>query len=447
MLKFNLASKDTSHSDSLRRYNKWFIQLRGYAVLLLLVYLFVLLWVLECELTELQIFIILLLGTIILSFNFVFRIRIKSEDSNQLRLSFWQIIFDLLVLSILVYFSGGIEAPIFLLFLFHMIIGSIILPKKIMYTTAGVLIAAFSFFSTMEFYDFIPHQTIKGFYPIELYKLSNFVIAFLGLFSFVVFMSIRITSNIVAELYNREDQLKRALDEIKISEQSKQKYVMAIVHELKSPIAAATSGLDIILGGYVGEVSNVVLSKINRVRERLSESIETINNILHVSRFKLFHELEKEEIPIVELIHLISEKYLETIRQRELELIIHPADDLVITADKSLISLCISNLVSNAVKYTPKKGRIEIIATNSSDCVAISIMDNGIGIPKEEHDKIFEDYYRASNVNTIEGTGTGLALIKQILVSHNGTIEIASPSEIGSNNRPGTEFIIKLPRI
>lgn len=446
MLKPKLHFKDTPHTESILRYNKWFIQLRWLAAILVLLYLPILYWILNCNLSEFQIISILTIFIMILIYNSMLRNKLKSRNSNQIELAFWQIVCDLLSLAILVYFSGGIEAPIFLLFLFHMIIGSIILPKKMIYSIAAVLIILFTTFSILEFHGIIPHQTLEGLYPIQLYKINRFVALFLFLFSFVVLFSIHLTTKIVAELFRREEQLKRALTEIQEAEKSKQRYVMAIVHELKSPIAAATSGLDIVLGGYVGEVSNIIREKIIRVSERLAESIQTINSILHVSRFKLFNQLKKEEVDISQIIRNVIEKNREIITRKELDIIINDSDSMVIEADKSLITLAISNLLSNSIKYTPIRGKIEINGSTTLANIEISIKDDGIGVPREDQEKIFDEYYRASNVNSIEGTGTGLSLVKQIIDTHGGSISLKSPSNLASLNRPGTEVIITLPR-
>ena len=115
--------------------------------------------------------------------------------------------------------------------------------------------------------------------------------------------------------------------------------------------------------------------------------------------------------------------------------------------DRVLLNLVFSNLIGNAVKYTPADGKVEIAVTQSIGHYIVSISDTGIGIPTKELDRVFEDFYRATNTagKQIEGTGTGLSVVKQIVESHNGEISVISPAEGGTKENPGTTFTVTLP--
>ncbi|MDP3581919.1 MAG: ATP-binding protein, partial [Ignavibacteria bacterium] len=106
-----------------------------------------------------------------------------------------------------------------------------------------------------------------------------------------------------------------------------------------------------------------------------------------------------------------------------------------------------SNLISNAIKYSHSEGEIFVIIREESDTIEIEISDNGIGIPHKEQRTVFEHFYRATNVNkaSVEGSGMGLSITKEIVTKHLGTIEVISPSKIGNANSPGTTVIIRLP--
>jgi signal transduction histidine kinase len=358
-------------------------------------------------------------------------------------------VLDLLSLSALVYITGGIETPIFMFYIFHMIIGAIILPASIIYSIAGILIFVFSLLSFLEYAGIIVHQSIKGLYPFSFYNELNFVIAFVLFFSSVLIISIFLTHKIASDLYNRERQLKFALDEIEEAEASKQKYIIAVVHELKSPIAAATSFLDIILGGFVGEINDAVKDKLIKTKSRVVESIENINSILRVSKYKLLNKIEFENISLHNIIqsNIDKTKIIADRNNIQIKFIDNSIEDNFLSGDNVLLNLAFSNLIGNAVKYTPHGGKVNISIDQSLDHYIVSISDTGIGIPRDEHEKIFEEYYRASNTSNkaIEGTGTGLAVVKQVINSHNGQITLKSPSLIGNRENPGTTFIVSLP--
>jgi signal transduction histidine kinase len=438
---------------SIVKYNNWFIKLRFIAFVSLINFILAIKYFFRFDLTDIQLYSFIIVTGFILAYNIFFD-RIKDQITNinskitPIHFSLLQILLDLLSLSILVYFTGGIETPLFMFFIFHMIIGSLILPSSIMYFIAGTMIIFFSSFSLLEYYEIIPHQNVVGLYKYELYNDLNFVIGFLFSFSFVVFVSIFLTSKIVHDLYSRESQLKLALDDLHSAEESKQKYIIAVVHELKSPIAAMISNIELITGNYLGEVPNKIMDKALRAKEMGIEAISNINSILHVSRFKLLNKIHKEEISLERLFASIINKYQDTASRKNIKVRIKSNDSIdKINADEILLDLAFSNIIGNSIKYTPENGNIEVEYKRMNDFILITCSDDGIGIPKNELENIFEEYYRASNAkqNKIEGTGTGLNIVKQIIDKHNGIIAVDSPSKLSSQNRPGVVFTVKLP--
>jgi signal transduction histidine kinase len=446
---FSFAHEYDEFEKSIRNYNAWFIQLRwGFAVGLLCIVL-ILKILLKLDFTIFQLSAIFAVDIFILFYNYYFY-RTKNKSTflaakSLLKISFSQILLDLFSLGVLVYFTGGIETPIFLFYIFHMIIGSLLLPRALMYLIAWVLIVNISIFSILEYRNIIPHQSIVGLYHFSLYNDFNFIVAYLITFSFLLMMSITLTNKIVSELYLREAQLKRALDDVHNAEKSKQKFVTAIIHELKTPISAASANLDLILSNILGEMNDLIRDKVKRARFRLNESIKMINGILRVSRFKLLNKIEPEEIRISGIIQDIINSMDSIILRKQINVVYDDNENSPIIADRVLIELAMSNLINNAVKYTHDEGRVEILLFDEDDFRNIEIADNGIGIPEKEIEKIFEEYYRASNSKNIEGTGTGLSLVKEIIEVHNGKISIKSPSRLGTARHPGTECHIMLP--
>jgi two-component system phosphate regulon sensor histidine kinase PhoR len=106
--------------------------------------------------------------------------------------------------------------------------------------------------------------------------------------------------------------------------------------------------------------------------------------------------------------------------------------------------MLVKNLVSNAIKYNKEKGYVKITIKDKGDSVILSVKDNGIGIAKENQEKVFERFYRVDEARVSVGdessTGLGLAIVKQVVQDHKGTIEIES--DLGK----GTEFIITMPK-
>ncbi|GJQ63806.1 MAG: hypothetical protein SCALA702_28590 [Melioribacteraceae bacterium] len=434
------------------RYNRWFINLRYFAVALLMGYLISLKVIPGVVLSDFQFYTILTVMFLIFSYNILFEHLIKNltEENNHktLNYAFLQILQDIVALSIVVYVSGGLEAPIFMFFVFHMIIGSILLPGIIIYSIGASIIVIFSVFSFLEYQGVIPHHKIEGLFSLSLYDDLTFLIGSMFIFGVMIISSILLTRRIAAELYNREKELRTAMEELAEAEINKQKYTMAVVHELKSPIAAAHSFLDLVLGGYSGKIDEDASQLIGKSKNRITESIDNINNILRLSKFKVLNQVNHEELNLSELIARIAANYESIARRKEIDLNLDldsfSASEFA--GDPVLLQLAFSNLIGNAVKYTPDGGTVNIIL-KKEDKISIKIIDDGIGIPEEDQKRIFEEYYRASNAknSNIEGTGTGLAVVKNIFEAHKGSVFIKSPSILKKNSRPGTEFKIILP--
>jgi signal transduction histidine kinase len=117
------------------------------------------------------------------------------------------------------------------------------------------------------------------------------------------------------------------------------------------------------------------------------------------------------------------------------------SDDKILGNQVSIIEMT-TNLLLNAIKYTPQAGSIKVAAKDDGDNVLVEISDTGIGIPQEELPKVFDEFYRATNARKVEedGTGLGLSISKQIVERHGGRIWVQS------NEGPGTTFRFTLPK-
>lgn len=254
---------------------------------------------------------------------------------------------------------------------------------------------------------------------------------------------------IAKQLYKREQQLYKSIDQLNAAEIQKQKYIVGVIHEIETPIAAIQSYLDLVLQKFVGPLNEKVEEKLERAKIRTDEAIRLTNNILKISRMKLQDEIVKEEIDIKQVVDSLVSNVEELARQKDILITVddHRSRFKNFTGDKFLIEIAFSNLIGNAVKYVDSYGSIVISIDDDDKGILLKICDNGIGIPQKDKDKIFTQFYRASNIptNSFEGVGLGLSVVKEVVDKHNGTISVESPSSLGSAERAGTCFIIFLP--
>jgi signal transduction histidine kinase len=114
-----------------------------------------------------------------------------------------------------------------------------------------------------------------------------------------------------------------------------------------------------------------------------------------------------------------------------------------IVAARRRLRQVVSNLLANAVKFSPENSTVTLRANEVDDKLVIEVMDEGIGIPVEDQGQIFEDFFRGSNVDDVGGTGLGLSIAMKIVDAHDGTIEVDSPY---LPDKPGTKFTVTIPR-
>lgn len=438
---------------TLKRRNLWLITLRYVAVIMLLSLILIGMLVEGLRMDELYIGV---LAGVILLYNTVFhRAHPKLPDGfaafHGLHFALLQMAADFIALLALVYLSGGVDSPFFYFFIFHVLIGSLILPRHVINLLIGVTITAIAAGSILELQGVIPHFAVEGYIGHAHYTNETYVTVHIVILAGVLFVSNYIANSISKELYLRERSLTVAYRKLEEAEVAKSRYVMSVVHDLKTPIAAAMTYLNMILDGSLGRVPEALERPLERSRIRLNNAISVVNDILQLTQLKL---AEKPEISRVNLTELINEIYQEmrilfVAKKIRFSTWISSEHDIYVEAEQKLLKLGLSNLISNTHKYTDKGGRVEIHIKDEGENVSIEIADSGIGIPADEQKKIFQDFYRSSisKKKGIEGTGLGMSVVLHIIRQFNGRIHVESPSQLADGEEhPGTSFFITFPK-
>ena len=229
-------------------------------------------------------------------------------------------------------------------------------------------------------------------------------------------------------------------EHVKLDEMRKE-FVADVSHELKTPITSIIGYADTLQDGeYDEETTKKFLNVISQEGRRMSN---LVSDLLTLSRYDT-NRVQKEvtEFDLGELAKKCQEKLRIEIEKKKQNVECYVTADVPpIKADKAGIERVILNVLSNAIKYTEEHGSIKIYVGFVYNDAYIKIIDNGIGIPKEDLGRIFERFYRVDKARTREmgGTGLGLSIAKEIIEQNNGSIDIKS--EYGK----GTEVVIRIP--
>jgi signal transduction histidine kinase len=216
--------------------------------------------------------------------------------------------------------------------------------------------------------------------------------------------------------------------------------VHAIAHEIKTPLTAIQGSSEMMSEGGMPEDQRLEMAGlIHKESKRLTTLIQTFLNVERIASGSL--SLQRQEIDLPDLCHEIVERgcLYATRKHIQIETAI-PA--IRLSADPDLLSFAIYNLITNGVKYSPKNTTVKLSAEEDGADVRISVADQGYGIASADQEKIFEKFYRLKRdeKGAEEGTGIGLALVKEIVHQHGGQISVESTPNAGSR------FTITLPR-
>ena len=235
----------------------------------------------------------------------------------------------------------------------------------------------------------------------------------------------------------------RTYQQLEDLEQAKSDFVFTVAHDLKAPVAAIQSILRVLLEGYAGEVFQKQKELIGRAERRLIALQTLIRDLLALGALKGgLPPPKKKDVILNAIVKRIVDMVRSEVEEKGICLQLEVPDNLVtIKATDDDLERLVGNLLENAVKYTPPKGKISLQLSLENTAARIVVSDTGIGIPPESMPRIFEEFYRAKNAKEIgEGTGLGLSLVKHIVELYHGQIKVESKLQEGST------FTVTLPR-
>jgi two-component system phosphate regulon sensor histidine kinase PhoR len=223
---------------------------------------------------------------------------------------------------------------------------------------------------------------------------------------------------------------------LKELDRMKSDFVAMVSHELRSPVASVQQQLSVILEGLSGELTERQLRMLTRAKERARGLLDLINDLLDLSKIEAGMAVQyKEPLGMEELLGKIHEAMLPEAEAKRLQLKLQVDPPLkLVQGDRSNLEGVFTNLVNNAIKYTPEGGEITIHVKGEGENVRVDVSDTGIGMSKEDLPRIFDRFYRVKSEKTrqIVGTGLGLSIVKHIVEAHLGTISVESEEGGGS---------------
>ena len=425
--------------NSLRRKNLWLVNLRWTSSIALSIFILVL-FIFKIENYPYSALIGIVI--VLLTSNSLLLLYLKKRKPKYLQteenIVLAQIVVDYVLLTALIHFTGGIDSLFHFFYLFHIIIASVIFERKYpAFIIAGVSVILFSALFMLEYLQIIKHfgNGTNAFNPINIaFTLSVF------------YVTIFASTYIGVTLMMRHKKVKNLIfaqnEELEKSEKEKMQFFRFVSHELKSPIIAIQSAINVVLDVMDTNLKPKARDMLERGRKRTVQMIEILKDLVSLSYEEDDKKLEPEMVVPCEHIPEVVDYYRSIAEEKNIKIIETVCKQRKgFQLDKFVFEKIITNLISNAVRYTPNGGTVIIKTDLDDNFWYLIISDTGIGIPKEEQKHIFKEFYRARNAKKFEsvGTGLGMSIIKRMVEQENG--EIFLESEVGK----GSTFTVRFP--
>jgi signal transduction histidine kinase len=433
----------------------WLIRLRWLAVLGTGAAV-VLAWLLYPE--DLSVLPLIIVTLLIALYNgqFLFyarTLKLSHAGSTRLRhtiqFSYVQIVLDLLALSALVHFSGGVENPIAVFFVFHTIIASILLSRRTSFAMATLAATLFAAVAGLEYWGILAHHHLPVLGEIELYNQGPYLLMVVGVVALTLWLVAYMTSSISVKLreHDREllkshkalvsksRELEMANERLRRVDAERTRFMLLVTHELRAPISTIHTCVEVALAKHTSP--EAVRDILERIKRRTGELVDLIGDLLRLTRAReeASRDEELEITQPAEILQSVVDLMRTEAHSKDLFLSIDIDPGLApVRANPERLKLVWTNLLSNAIKYTEPGGIVAVALKQADGNLVATVRDTGIGIAHEDQKRVFEEFYRANNARMLcpVGTGVGLSIVQRIIENYGGRIWVESEPGLGS---------------
>jgi len=401
---------------------------------------------------------LLVVAAVVVAYNLIFglvRRRLRAvgrppPDFKRLeRFANFKIALDLLALTAVLHFSGGVENPFIIIYVLHPITAAALLTPRSAYLQATFATLLLLAMGVCEGMFPVLHRPIGGFLPVPLFRdpwvIGGEVVALAA----ALYASVYLVSNVAERLHRRERQLREVRDalrrrsaeltranrELRALEEKKSQFLSLAAHQLRGPLAAADGCLSTVLEGYAGDREKQ-MERLRRARVRIQGMLQIVRDLLTLSGTHQLSEAARvQPVSLDAVAQHVVEQYVDFAASREIDLVLQPAaGGARVLVEERALADAIGNLVSNAIKYTREGGHVKVVTRTARGEAICEVIDDGIGIPEAERERLFEEFFRASNARRTgqEGTGLGMVIVREIVTRCGGCVTVESLENLGT---------------
>lgn len=383
-------------------------------------------------------------GTLLLVANAGFLVHARRSQQRRAAPNLWaQIVVDLTILTMVVYFLGSIETPTAFLYLAHIVLACIFFPRR--QSLVVLVIASALYVGCVGLGRLV--VTAPGIYrdPALRQGMSDHptfawlsVLSALGIFFVVWFLA----SHLSELVQGREAELAEANRRLLIAQQDKARHMLRTTHELKAPFAAIAANAQLLLRGTCGPLPDEAAAVVRRIAARCRRLAVEIQEMLQLANLQSADEQPAAvRLDVAEVVRWAIARVGATAQERRVALD-ERLEAAEVVAVEDHLKMLVTNIIANAVVYSREGGIVRVQCRQEPPAgPVVTVEDEGIGISAEKLPRIFDDYYRTEEAvrHNRDSTGLGLAIVRHVARSHGIRIQVESAPGCG------TTFTLRFP--
>lgn len=345
---------------------------------------------------------------------------------------------DFVFLTVAVWVAGGAKSPFVGFYLLHVILAAAFLSPRTACAHALFGYALLSGLLLGQWRGFVPPHFPVGIVNSTEPLDGRYVFTVLGVQGILMALGIYLVAGLTSLLRRGEQQLRAANRELERMSRTQRDFLHIALHDLKSPVNAATMLISSLKFTSAPLLSPQQLEWVDRAQGRLKETVTFLHDFsvlaeLDVASFKN----QAKPVNTVTMLQAVVSENQDMIRERNQLLRVELAEPLpVLYGIERLLHAAVANLITNACKYTPREGTITLRACQCERHVRIEVQDNGIGIALEDQNRLFQEFVRIkrkdSPLGEVAGSGLGLSIVRRVVEAHGGRVGVTSELNKGS---------------
>jgi signal transduction histidine kinase len=345
---------------------------------------------------------------------------------------------DFVGLTVALWLVGGASSPFKAFFIFNVIISSVLLSRRAAFAHALLAYALLSGLIIGMWQGWIPGHYPQGAVSGEMVLSGEFVFTVLMVQGLLIALTALLTTYLMGVLRDSAQQLIDTNHKLERLSQVRRDFLHIALHNLRSPVGAVSMHISNMANGYGGALTEAQQEWIERSQYRLQELTKFLHDLEYLAALETGDLGQHAEIvDIGEIVEELVENNRDLVAEAEHTLTLEKDDNLPqVKGISRLIREALANYLTNAMKYTPKGGRITVRVLNRADVVRVEVEDSGIGIAEEDQDRLFCELVRIqhndASLGEVAGSGLGLYIVHRIAEMHGARIEVKSRVGEGS---------------